>query len=389
MAQRNRKRGNGEGSIYLDKARLVYRAAFTLADGKRVSVRAPTRKEASEKLIELQARAHDGLPVGPTDTLGDYIKWWLGVQGDHVGTEADDISPNTFENYCWALRPVIEALSSKRLRELRPHDVETVLTKLARAGKSRRSISRVRTVLAQALDEALRRDEVSRNVARLAKMPKTPPPPKKRSLTLEQAQALLDAAKGSAVEAFVVTGLMTGLRPGELLGLRWVDVDFDAHCLNIRGALKREGTKLRVGGPKTEGSVRKIGMPTPVEVALRAQSKSQTERQLATAPGVWSNSNGLVFTTEVGTPVHPSNMDRKLGKVTAAAGLEGRWSMTELARHSAASLLSAEEVPLEVIADQFGHNNTRMLQAHYRHQLRPNDAHVAVMERLFGQGSGR
>ncbi len=93
---------------------------------------------------------------------------------------------------------------------------------------------------------------------------------------------------------------------------------------------------------------------------------------------------GLVFASVLGTPIAPSNMNRRLALVTDRAGI-GHWSITELSRHSAASLMSAAGVPLEVIADVLGHSSTRMLEKHYRHQVKPSiDAHVAVMDGLFG-----
>ena len=89
-----------------------------------------------------------------------------------MGTADGDMSLNTWLNYRWALSPAIEMLGTRRLAELEPEHVEALLARLAREGKSRRSVTRVRTVLGQALDMAMRRDEVSRNVARLAEMPK-------------------------------------------------------------------------------------------------------------------------------------------------------------------------------------------------------------------------
>lgn len=92
---------------------------------------------------------------------------------------------------------------------------------------------------------------------------------------------------------------------------------------------------------------------------------------------------GLVFSTEIGTLVDPSNYRRQLSKVTEAAGL-GHWSPNEL-RHSAVSLLSAAGVPLEQIADVVGHDGTRMTAGVYRHAVTPSvDAAVAPMEALFG-----
>ena len=92
---------------------------------------------------------------------------------------------------------------------------------------------------------------------------------------------------------------------------------------------------------------------------------------------------GLIFTTPIGTALDPSNLRDQFAKLTDRAGI-GHWTPNEL-RHSAASLMSAAGVPLEVIADVLGHNSTRMLEKHYRHRTRPViDAHVAVMDGLFG-----
>lgn len=384
------RRGNGEGSIYFDNSKGVYRGAVSLADGRRRRVQANTHAECVERLAELQGKAVAGLPVGSTELVGPYLEWWLGVQEAKVGTAEGDLSWNTWANYRWALRPVIEAHGKKRLRDLEPEHIEVVLARMARDGSSRDSVKRVRSITAQALDTAMRRGKVARNVARLAETPRTRPPAEKRSLTPEQATSLLEAAKGDPVEAFIVVGLMTGLRPGELLGLRWDDVDLDADTLEVSGSLKREGSKLRLGDVKRgiRQSRRRLDLPAPAVEALRVHRVRQKERQLA-AGEVWQNAAGLVFTSELGRPISPSNMNRTLAKVTDRAGL-GHWSMTELSRHSAASLMSAAGVPLEEIADTLGHSSTRMLEQHYRHQLRPSlNAHVAVMEKLFGGGGGR
>jgi integrase len=121
-------------------------------------------------------------------------------------------------------------------------------------------------------------------------------------------------------------------------------------------------------------------VPDPVVATLRAHRGRQlAERMLA--GGAWTDT-GLVFTTELGTPIDPSNLRRAFQRLTNHAGL-GRWTPNEL-RHSAASLLSAAGVPLEVIADVLGHSSTRMLQQHYRHPVKPAiDAHVEAMHRLF------
>ncbi len=271
MSQATRRRGrrfDGEGSVYQDGE--WWRAALRLGDGRRIRRRAASEKEAYELLNEMRTAHGMGLPAGSGDQVSTFLEWWLDMQSAKVGTDDQDMSVNTLTQL-----PVGSGAGRQRawfacrLRELEPEDVERLLARLAREGKARRSVVRVRTVLGQALDTAQRRGKVSRNVARLAEMPKTAPPAEKRSLTVEQASCLLDVAKGDPAEGFIITGLMLGLRPGELLGLRWENVDLDAATLVVDGSLKREGSQLRLGDVKRgiRASRRRLDLPQPVVTA--------------------------------------------------------------------------------------------------------------------------
>lgn len=374
------KRGNNEGSIYFDSSVDLYRAAVMLPDGRRKTVSAKTRKAAAAKLTVLQAQLASGLPAASTDRLGPFLDWWLSTLEAKAAAGAKSL--NTVDNARWACDVWIKpALGSRRLRDLEPEDVESLLASMAAASKSRRTVNRVKSYLGQALSVGERRGKVGRNVARIAEMPATVQPVPRRSLTLDQAEALLLAAVGDRLQGLFITGLMLGLRPGELTGLRWADVDFDTARVAVEGSLKNERGHLRVGATKTAKSRRPLQMPDPVSEALRSHRKRQMEERLY-AGGAWQES-GLVFTTTIGTPIDPSNLRHAFARLSARAGL-GRWTPNEL-RHSAASLLSAAGVPLEVIADVLGHTSTRMLEQHYRHQVKPSiDAQVSVMEQLFG-----
>ena len=208
-----------------------------------------------------------------------------------------------------------------------------------------------------------------------------------RSLTPEQARQLLDVAADDRLGGLVTVGVMLGLRPGELCGLRWEDVDFGAGVLCVTQARKRttddDGREtLVLGEPKTRRSRRALVLPQPVLEALRKHEHTQRDERVV-AGDRWHDLD-LVSPTNVGTPMSPSNLRRDLARLTVAAGL-GRWSPNEL-RHSAASLLSASGVPLEQIADVLGHTDTRMLLKHYRHPVSHTiDAAAAPMERLFGE----
>lgn len=374
------KRGNNEGSVYFAASSNLYRAAITLPDGSRKVVSAKTRRACAAKLTALQSQVAAGLPAASGDRLGPFLDWWLETL--EAKAAAGSKSVVTVDNARWAVEGWIKpALGTKRLKELEPEDVESMLTKMAAAGRARRSVTRVRSYLGQALAVAERRGKVGRNVARISEMPTTKRPPDQRSLTPDQAEALLAAIEGDRLQALFITGLMLGLRPGELTGLAWTDVDLDKRTLLVEMSLKLERGKLTRGATKTPKSRRPLTVPSPVVTALRAHRKRQLQDRLL-AGGTWVDT-GLVFTTEMGTPINPSNLRRSFRRVTEKAGL-GPWSPNEL-RHSAASLLSASGVPLEVITDVLGHASTRMLEQHYRHQVKPSiDAHVAVMESLFG-----
>jgi integrase len=201
-----------------------------------------------------------------------------------------------------------------------------------------------------------------------AEMPPAKAPPERRALTADGAQALLAAAKRDPLDAYVVVGLLTGLLPGELLGLQWDAVDLDAGTVAVRGSLKQEQGQVRLGDVKRgiRQSRRTIALPVRAVEALRAHRLAQRQQRLR----VWTDMD-LVFPSEVGTPMHRSNLQHRVDRITERAGL-GHLSLTEIGRHSAASLMADDGVSLEEIADQFGHASTRMLERHYRHRLQPS-----------------
>jgi integrase len=370
-----------EGSVYREGASGRWRGAFTAPDGRRHKVSGRTKRQAFERLREAQAAFRNGAHDATRRlTLAGYLTEWL---RRHAPARPTVRSVNTLDNYAWAInRHLVPRLGHLPLVKLTPEHVEHLLDTLAADGLSRSSISRVRATLVLALKHAVKRGLIVRNVAELADMPAAAALPcEGRALTPDQARALLATVAGQRNEALVVTGLMLGLRPGELLGLRWVDVDLDAAALHVRSSLKRERNQLRLGDPKTPRSRRSLNLPAPVLIALRAHRRRQIEDRLQ-AGSTWVD-NDLVFCTTIGTAIDPSNLRREFSAMTTAAGL-GHWTPNEL-RHSAASLLSATGVPLEHIADVLGHDGTRMTAVVYRHAVTPTvTAAVAPMEKLFG-----
>jgi integrase len=291
-------------------------------------------------------------------------------------------STNTVDNARWAVdKWIVPTLGSKRLSDLSPEDVERLLDKMAAAGRSHRTIVRVKSYLGQALAVAQSRRKVSWNVARVAEMPETSEPTERRSLTPDEAKAVLAVAEGHRLEALFVAAMMLGLRPGELTGLCWDDVDLEDGTLTVAGSLKSERGQLRLGETKTK-QARTVNLPAPVWEALRTHEVRQKEARLKVG-AAWRKT-GLVFTTEVGTPIDPSNLRRTTKALCDDAKVDPV-SPNELGRHTAASLLYDAGMGLDEIADLLGHKSTRMLEAHYRHRVRASfDRHVQHVEAIFG-----
>ena len=160
--------------------------------------------------------------------------------------------------------------------KLTPADVAELLRTKTDAGMAKSSVGRLRSVLVAALAHAVLEGLVGRNVAALVRGPRGGSPDG-RSLTVEQARALLTAAKGERLEAAYATMLMLGLRPGEVLGLTWSDVDLKARRLQVNRSLKHERGELRLGEPKTKRSRRALVLPRPVLSALRAHRRRQVQ----------------------------------------------------------------------------------------------------------------
>jgi len=329
---------------------------------RRRSFRGKSQTEVRQKLREIEAAVLLDKPViDGTMKITTFLEEWLTTT-----VEPNCLSVNTADSYRRIVRQhLIPALGKKRLRDLTVLDVDQLLVIKYDAGYSGATVQRIRMMLIKALRHAERRDLVARNVAALSDLRRTKPK-KGRSLTPEQAAELLAVAPTDRLGITVELGLYLGLRPGEVLGLQWGDIDFDRGTLSVRRSLKREQNKLRFGEPKTPGSRRTLAMPNPLIKALKRHREEQTADR-ERADDMWSEFD-LVVSTEVGTPVDPSNARRTLERLCDEAGI-GHWNPNAL-RHSFASLMSLFGAPMEEVADAMGHVDTRMTSRVYRHNLK-------------------
>lgn len=389
MTRPPQRRGRGEGALFYRADRDRWMARITI-DGQQRIVSAPTKTEARRQLDALRRAADDGLPMtAGTLTVADLLTVWA-----EKALPNRRLSPSQLSSHRWAINILTEEIGAKKVRSLTADHIEAALQRRVKpvpsdkrkgrgrtsgAPLSRSSLVKVRSTLNQALTWAQRRDLVARNVAALAEIPADAAGTRTgKSLTTEQAKTLLTAASGTPLEAMWVAMLYLGLRPGEAAGLAWDDIDAEHGTVHIWRARKVGLTgDAFVGDTKTPGSIRTLDAPRPVLDAFAQHRTRQLEQQLAVGP-LWFNPENLAFTSPLGRPCDPKAVRNEFERVVTAAGIEGEWT-PNLLRHSAASLMADAGMPIELVADQLGHRDLRMLQRHYRHRIKPTIAGGAVV----------
>jgi integrase len=266
---------------------------------------------------------------------------------------------------------ILPGLGSKRLDKLTLRDVRTWLNKLrdtcqccvqgkdarrqekqrcccakipatcCRRLASERTIRDAWTILCSALTNAVTEELIPKNVASLLHVSK----PRKRRLkpwTAEEARHFLESAKRDQdpLYAAYVLILVLGLRKGEVIGLSWDAVNLDRAELDVGWQLQRVGGKLLHRETKTEASEATLPLPGICVTALRIREKAQAAAKAA-AGAAWADT-GLVFTTRVGTPFEPRNLNRRFETRCAKAGVR-RITVHDM-RHTCATLLAALDV---------------------------------------------
>jgi integrase len=353
----------GEGSVFRRKdGKPVGEIRWTDEDGQRqrLVVYGKTLTEARAKLKVAIERIEDGAPVRDSGMkIATFLEEWISG-----ALEASKRARSTKDHYATMVRKhVVPTLGEKRLRDLRPTHVEQLLVAKAAEGLSDVTVRHIYTSLRQALEIAVRDKLVRENVVNKVDRPAVG---RKDAayLTQEQAHALLLAlACDPLVEGLARLMLLTGLRRGEALGLRWEDVATEDEVLLIRKSLTRASDGLQLRDVKTEKSRRTIAYGEGVATVLRTRRKAQMEDRLR-AGGSWQES-GLVFTTALGGPLEPRNVLRRFDKIARAAGFPQVHLHT--LRHSAASLLLRKGHHMKVVQEILGHSTFAVTAEVYSH----------------------
>lgn len=393
---KSKTRANGEGTMYKRKdgtwcAELTIGIDPLTGKLKRKSFYGKTQGEVKDKLGIAKEKLRNGtLPTKEKLTVGDWLDIWLNKY------KKDKRRIRTFENYEYLIRIHLKPhLGHIMLDKLSTETVQDFYDMLlikgrndGKGGLSSKTVRNIHNLLHCALEKALETRKIVFNATKATELPEKEHKEIK-VLTKENEVMLLKTASKDRLGIAFIISLATGLRVGELLALRWQDINLDKNMLNVRQSLGRVKTfdessttksKLAFGEPKTKAGKRLIPLPQNVVSLLRQHKRNQAEEKLKLGSGF--NKENLVFCSLSGTPIDPKNFDRKFKSILKRAGLE-KINLHILRHTFATRMLELNEHP-KVVQEILGHANISITLDTYSHVL-PEIKHAAAqkIEHLF------
>lgn len=355
------KRGNSEGTIR-KRSDGRWEARLLLEDGKRKSLYGKTRQEAVKLLAQAVQEREQGI-VANTDrqTIEQYLPSWVETVKKHK------VEPSTYINCrLYVRKHLVPALGAYQLTKLTAQQVQSLYARKLEDGYAPGTVRLMHITLHDALSHAVRVGLVQRNVADMV----DPPPMRHEEMAIldeDQVHTLLDEVAGDRLEALIMLALATGMREGELIALRWRDVDLERGTLRVMRTLKRGYAGYQFGKPKTKRSQRIIGVPTTAITALRTHRVRQLEERFQVGDA-WQDQD-LVFCNEVGARLSLNRFDADgwFGRLLQRAHLP--LVRFHDMRHTAATLLLARGVNVKVVSEMLGHSSIAITLSLYGHVL--------------------
>ena len=347
-----------------------------------------TKKVAQAFLTTALAGVNAGTYIEPTRlTLGEYlIDRWLPAK-------RASIRPSTWDNYHrYIENHIVPALGSVLLQRLTADQLDRLYAdKLAggrgdgrTGGLAPKTVRHLHTILHKALHDAERKHLVPRNVANAADPPRLRQPGsvEMKTWTAVELRSFLDGVSGHRLAAAWTLAATTGMRRGEVLGLRWQDVDLDRGRLAVRQTVLSVAYEVVLGTPKTTRGRRSIALDPFTVTVLRAHQQKQEAERLSMGSGY--DEMGLVFPRPDGTPIHPDYFTKAFDRAVARLALP-RIRLHDL-RHSHATLGLAAGVQPKVMSDRLGHSTVAFTQDVYMHVIpkMEEEAAAKVADLIFG-----
>jgi integrase len=336
-----------------------------------------TKREAQAELTRLTAEAQRGTYVEATaETVGGFLERWDRDWG------STHVSPKTIERYRGLIGKQIKPnIGNRPIQKLRPVDLNELYGTLLRDGLAPRTVGHVHRLLHRALGHAATWGVTPQNVASLVS------PPRVASTEIEiiredEIKAVLQKLRGRSMYMIATLALATGLRRGELLALRWQDLNLDGGKLRVERSLEQTKAGLRFKSPKTKHGRRTITIPPSIVAELRAHWKEQQERRLTLGAGK-APADALVSPTWDFAVRSPNALTKEWSVAMAEAGLA---ISLHAVRHTHASSLIAAGVDVLTISRRLGHASPTITLGIYGHLFSNTDDRAAqVIEALFAK----
>lgn len=331
------------------------------------------KKAAQAALTAWQAEIDNGTAVDCSrQTVAELLRFWLETYAHY------NVRPATLDGYEYTIvQHIIPILGSVPIQKLTPDQLQCFYSTKLAAGCGARTVQLCHLRLSQALDYALKLGLVARNVADAV----TPPRVRQREMTTwtaTQARQFLVAAARSAYGPIWTLSLATGMRRGELLGLRWQDVDWERGVLTVRQTVTPLKGAPHIGPPKSKSAYRSIAIPDAVMLALREWKSRQNEHRRALGD-VWED-HDLVFAAANGRPINPNNLTRDYERWVQVAGVP-RIRIHDQ-RHTHVSLAIQMGANIKAVSQRVGHARTSTTMDIYAHVV--SEQHKDVADKIGG-----
>ncbi|MFW6047195.1 MAG: tyrosine-type recombinase/integrase [Candidatus Woesearchaeota archaeon] len=332
-----------------------------------------TFKQKNEAKLWAAKKIHErenGIVTDPNNyTVREYLLQWL---KDYAEL---NLSPTTYDGYSMIINThLIPALGQLKLKNLKPMHIQSYQSKKIRSGRkdgqegglSKKTLLQHHRVLSKALKQAVQWQLINYNPAQAVPAP-SPEKPEINTLTKEEIDTLLDASNGKWIYNFIFVAVYTGMRRGELLGLRWKDINFNDKKIYIRQTLVTKSGEGKVfKKPKTKTSVRQIDISDRVIEVLKKVKKEQVEYRLLFGPDYNENLN-LVFCNETGYPFSPDTPGRRFKRIAQKINLDN-YTLHDL-RHSHATLMLKAGVHPKIVQERLGHSSINITLDTYSHVI--------------------
>lgn len=375
-----RQKANGEGSIMkrmVDGKQVGWRGSLTIGRNdngnlKRKDFYARTKKEVQTKMDDYKKQMSLGLLMNDKITVDQWYFTWL------FDFKSKDLAPSTFECYEAVYRLYVKDsdISDIKLIDLRTAHLQRYYTKLLDIDKLDASnVKRINKTLKTCLKEAIKQGYLQKNWCDDVNLPKVKKEDNIKALSKDDQLRLLEALKGIDLELLITFALGTGLRLGEVLGLKWSDIDFKEHTLSVQRSVRRvveiqrDGTRERIlkeVPPKTENSFRTVPIPNSILSKLKSYKKEQNK--LILSIGEDYKNNNYVFCNNDGTIMDPKKPNRRLSSVLKSNNIE--LITFHGLRHTYCTRLFEAGVPPKTVQSLVGHSDIETTMNIYTHVMK-------------------